>query len=144
MGAPDIVNRRVVFDTTVVVSALLFSNGQLAWLRQHWQEGGCLPLLSREAALELTRVLGYPKFRLTAEDRRELLAEYLPYCEVIEATAKCALDCCDAKDQPFLDLAESGKAEFLITGDQDLLALAGQTRFLPVPPAGYLRVVSSE
>jgi predicted nucleic acid-binding protein len=38
--------------------------------------------------------------------------------------------CRDASDQPFLDLAQSGKAELLISGDRDLLALTGRTRFL--------------
>ncbi len=48
---------RVVFDTTTVVSALLFANGRLAWLRRHWREGECVPLLSAATAAELTRVL---------------------------------------------------------------------------------------
>ena len=34
---------RVVFDTNTVVSALLFASGDLAWLRQHWREGGLHP-----------------------------------------------------------------------------------------------------
>lgn len=70
-------SRRVVFDTTTVVSALLFASGRLAWLREHWREEKCTPLLSRATAEELTRVLGYPKFRLSQDARRELLAEYL-------------------------------------------------------------------
>jgi len=74
--------RRVVFDTATVVSALLFEEGRLAWLRQHWQEGGCVPLISRTTAAELTRVLAYPKFQLTSDDRREILAGYLPYVSV--------------------------------------------------------------
>jgi putative PIN family toxin of toxin-antitoxin system len=35
-------------------------------------------LLSRTNAGELTRVLGYAKFRLSQDDRRELLGDYLP------------------------------------------------------------------
>lgn len=133
---------RVVFDTTTVVSALLFANGRLAWLREHWREGGCVPLISRATAAELMRVLGYPKFRLSADDRRELLAEYLPCCEVIEATERCGLLCRDGNDQLFLDLAQSGGADVLVSGDQDLLALAGQTKFLIESPEAYRRRVS--
>ena len=135
-------SRRVVFDTTTVVSALLFKNGRLAWLRQHWREAGCVPLISRATAAELTRVLHYPKFGLSLDDRRELLAEYLPYCEVIEPTEKCALVCRDANDQPFLDLAQSGRAYLLVSGDQDLLALAGQTTFIIEAPEAYRRRIS--
>jgi len=138
------VSRRVVFDTTTVVSALLFGNRRLAWLRQHWREKGCVPLISRATAAELTRVLSYPKFGLSPDDRRELLAEYLPHCEVIEATERCASVCRDANDQPFLDLAESGRADLLISGDQDLLSLAGQTTFLIETPEGYRCRISEE
>ena len=133
---------RVVFDTTTVISALLFANGRLAWLRQHWRESGGVPLISRATTAELTRVLGYPKFRLSQEDRRELLAEYLPYCEVIELTERCVLMCRDANDQPFLDLAQSGRADLLVSGDRDLLAMAGQTTFLIENPEDYRRRVS--
>jgi hypothetical protein len=45
--------------------------------------------------------------------------------------------CRDAKDQPFLDLAQSGKADLLITGDRDLLALTGKTRFAIVSAEAY-------
>lgn len=129
----------MVFDTTTVVSALLFANGRLAWLRNHWRDHGCLPLISRATTAELTRVLGYERFRLSLDDRRELLAEYLPCCELIEQTEKCSTVCRDAKDQPFLDLAQSGKADLLISGDQDLLTLVGQTTFLIESAEAYRR-----
>ena len=135
--------RRVVFDTNTVVSALLFANGRLAWLRQHWREGGCVPLISRATAAELTRVLGYPKFRLSPDDRLELLADYLPYCETIEPAQRCTSVCRDGNDQPLLDLAQSGKADLLVTGDQDLLALTGQTAFLIETPEIYRERISA-
>jgi putative PIN family toxin of toxin-antitoxin system len=137
-------SRRVVFDTGVVVSALVFGDGRLAWLRRHWREGGCVPLISRATASELTRVLAYPKFRLSAEERRELMADHLPYCEVVEVRKACKVVCRDAKDQMLLDLAQSGRADFLITGDDDLLALAGRTKFLIAPVAAYLRVAQQK
>ena len=104
-------SRRVVFDTTTVVSALLFTTGRLAWLRSHWAERGCVPLISRATAAELEQVLRYPKFRLSSAERHELLGEYLPWCEVVEVTSRCVSVCRDEKDQPFLDLAQGGKAE---------------------------------
>jgi putative PIN family toxin of toxin-antitoxin system len=136
--------RRVVFDTNVVLSALLFPAGRLAWLRAHWRQGGAVPLISPATARELTRVLGYPKFRLSAQYLMELLAMYLPYCESLDPTGKCPLECRDAKDQPLLDLAQSGRADFLVTGDADLLALAGQTAFLIETPEEYRRRVAGE
>jgi putative PIN family toxin of toxin-antitoxin system len=136
--------RRVVFDTTTVLSALLFENGRLAWLRGHWRQAGCVPLLSRGTAAELTRVLAYPKFKLSAEDRLELLGDYLPFCEVVEPWENCAQIFRDAQDQPFLDLAHCGRAEVLVSGDHDLLALTGLTAFAIESPEFYRsRVVKS-
>ena len=97
-----------------------------------------MPLLSRASATELVRVLGYPKFRLSPDDREELLAEYLPHCEVVRASGKCPVLCRDRNDQMFLDLAQSGKAESLVSGDNDLLVLAQKTKFLIESPAEYL------
>jgi predicted nucleic acid-binding protein len=54
---------------------------------------------------------------------------------------RCQQVCRDANDQPFLDLAQSGNADLLVSGDQDLLALSGQTEFLIETPEGYRRLV---
>jgi len=139
------VRSRVVFDTATVVPALVFADGRLAWLRSHWSGGDCVPLISSLTAAELTRVLAYSKFQLSIDDRRELLADYLPFCEVIPATRRCKILCRDAKDQPFLDLAESGKAECLVSGDRDLLVLAGKAPFVIETPEAYrVRLLDSE
>ena len=136
---------RVVFDTATVVPALVFADGRLAWLRSHWSGGDCVPLISSLTAAELTRVLAYSKFQLSIDDRRELLADYLLFCEVIPATRRCKILCRDAKDQPFLDLAESGKAECLVSGDRDLLVLAGKAPFVIETPEAYrVRLLDSE
>jgi putative PIN family toxin of toxin-antitoxin system len=135
------VSRRVVFDTTTVVSALMFTTGRLAWLRNHWAERACIPLISRATAAELELVLRYPKVRLSSDERHELLGTYLPCCEVVEITNLCASVCRDEKDQPFLDLAQSGLAEVLVSGDRDLLALDGKTDFLIENPEAYRRRV---
>jgi putative PIN family toxin of toxin-antitoxin system len=127
----------VVFDTNVVVSALVFPAGRLAWLRAQWREGRALPLISSVTARELMRVLGYSKFRLSEQFQMEALALYLPYCESLDQVDRCPIVCRDAKDQPLLDLAQSGKADLLVTGDEVLLVLAGQTEFLIEGPEAY-------
>ena len=128
---------RVVFDTGTVVSALLFAHGQLAWLRAHWASGACTPLLSAAMAAELTRVLAYPKFKLSADEQHELLGDYLPYAEVVARLRRCPILCRDPADQPFLDLAHGGGATVLVSGDADLLSLAGLVAFDIESPAAY-------
>jgi putative PIN family toxin of toxin-antitoxin system len=119
---------RVVIDTNLVLSALVFAQGRLTPLRHAWQGARCQPLVSSATAAELLRVLTYPKFKLSAADQQELVADYLPYCTTVRMPAKppATPACRDLFDVPFLQLAVAGKADYLVTGDQDLLSLAGQ------------------
>lgn len=122
---------RLVLDTNVLLSALVFQAGALAWLRTLWQSDTVRPLVSRETAAELIRVLAYPKFRLTDTDREELLADYLPWCETVFISSSPAIPACrDPLDRPFLELAVFAQVDALVTGDLDLLALA---EIFPVP-----------
>lgn len=116
---------RVVLDTNLVLSALLFASGRLASLRHAWQQAQIVPLVSAATAAELIRVLRYPKFKLSTVEQQELLADYLPYCMTVRMPTKLPRVpvCRDPFDLPFLQLAVVGKAEFLVTGDQDLLVL---------------------
>jgi uncharacterized protein len=129
--------RRAVFDTNVVLSALMFPSGRLAWLRRHWRDGSIMPIVSQATSLELMRVLGYSRLKLSEPYRLELLGLYLPHCTQSDPTEKCPIACRDAKDRAFLDLAQSGKADLLVTGDQDLLVLAGQTQFIIEDPERF-------
>jgi putative PIN family toxin of toxin-antitoxin system len=93
---------------------------------------------------ELSRVLAYPKFRLPPEKCQKLLGEYFHYCEFIGEPEGCPVECRDPSDQPFLDLAHSGRAQVLVSSDRDLLTLAGRTRFLIETPEAYrLRVLDA-
>ena len=47
-------------------------------------------------------------------------------------------DCRDPKDNKFLELALSGKADFIITGDDDLLNLHPWRGIAILSPADYL------
>lgn len=127
---PDRISKRtprVVLDTSVVLSALVFGGSQFNTLRSAWQNARCLPLVCSFTASELIRVLAYPKFRLSADSQHELLADYLPHCAVVElpGTLPQGIKCRDENDLPFLHLAQVGKADFLVSGDADLLSLAG-------------------
>ena len=119
---------RAVLDTSVLVSALVFHAGALSWLREAWRSGRILPLASRATAAELIRVLAYPKFALTASEQRDLLDDYLPFCEsvTVPSPPPAVPECRDPFDRPFLELALAGRSEALVTGDADLLALAEQ------------------
>lgn len=128
-GAPP----RVVLDTNVVLSALVFGGGVAGVLRQAWQQGVFTPLVSTDTVRALLRVLAYPRFRLSESDQESLLADYLPHAEVVRVPQPPPLvpDCRDPADLPFLQLAMAGRARWLVSGDGDLLSLADAFRSRP-------------
>ncbi|HWZ72920.1 MAG TPA: putative toxin-antitoxin system toxin component, PIN family [Casimicrobiaceae bacterium] len=134
---------RVVLDTNVVMSSLVFAHGRLAAVRNAWHQGACSPLVSRVTAAELVRTLAYPKFRLGPAEQRELLADYLPYCTTVRMPAKAPKTpvCRDPADIPFLQLALAGKAEYLVTGDRDLVMLANRFTCAIIRPEAWLQTL---
>ena len=137
--------RRVVLDTNTVLSALLFARGRLVPLRTAWRSRVLTPLLCAQTVTELLRVLAYPKFKLTLEEREELLADYLPFGKVVAPWRKRpAIPVCrDKHDRIFLELASIGAAEWLVTGDRDLLSLSGKVKFRIIAPAAAIELLTS-
>ncbi|HEX7326980.1 MAG TPA: putative toxin-antitoxin system toxin component, PIN family [Casimicrobiaceae bacterium] len=125
---------RVVLDTSVVVSALLFGGRPVGRVRTGWQSNRFVPLASTFTVEELVRVLTYPKFHLSAAEQEELLADLLPWVEVVRIPdpPPSVPACRDPFDLPFLYLAVAGRARAIVSGDHDLLALDGTRRLCPI------------
>jgi len=136
---------RVVLDTNVVLSALIFPTGHIARLRYAWHENRIEPLVSSVTAGELARALTYARFKLNAEEQQELLADYISYCTVVEMPSRApAVPLCrDPCDVPFLQLAVAGKADFLVSGDKDIRTLASGFRCPIVSPSEFLSRLKS-
>ena len=119
---------RVVLDTNCLVSALIFSRGKFAWLRQAWQGQRFVALASRDTVNELLRVLAYPKFKLTLDEQETFLAEFLPYVETvrIKTRPQGLPEIRDADDVIFLVLAAVAQADALVSDDGDILAVKTQ------------------
>ena len=129
---------RIVLDTNILLSALLFHAGSLSWFRSAWQSEVICPLASHDTIAELIRVLNYPKFRLTDDEREDLLSDYLPWCETVTVPTQIVIpDCRDPFDRQFLKLALTARADALVTGDQDLLVLADEFSISILTPAAF-------
>jgi putative PIN family toxin of toxin-antitoxin system len=129
---------KVVVDTNVFVSALLFGGkpGKLILL---WQRGTIRPLASKEIIDEYLRVLTYPKFKLTEEDVNFLLYhETLLYFEIIDVHPGPRIIRKDPEDDKFIRCALAGKAKWIISGDQHLLALKTYQKIKILSPADFL------
>ena len=91
------------------------------------------------------RVLAYPKFKLDAAQQHELLADYLPWTEVVAMMEPPPVTpaCRDPHDVPFLELARAANANVLITGDADLFCLAPLAKLQLLTPAGAIKLLST-
>lgn len=124
MGAKPAALMRVVLDTKAVISALLFS-GTASRLVVLWQARCLTVLVSRKILQEYLRVLAYPKFKLSDQEIRRLIEEeLLPFVETVRVRRPLAVVRRDPEDNRFLECAVTGRAKYLVTGDQDLRELA--------------------
>ena len=130
----------VVLDTNTVLSALLFKQSTLSQLRTLWQSGKIIPIGSKATISELIRVLAYPKFKLSDIDQQSFLDEYLPYIKTFTKVEKIVDTsiCKYINDVMFLELALAGKADYLITGDNDLLEVQQIFKFKIITPIEFI------
>jgi len=114
---------RLVFDTNVLISAILAPNSLPANILT-WGEKNGVILYSDATLIELLSVFQRPKFAkyIESEDINSLSLRVRRswYCVPILKRIKL---CRDPKDDKFLELALNGEASYLITGDTDLLVL---------------------
>jgi uncharacterized protein len=117
-------NINIVIDVNVIISALLFPNSKPNQALQKAQDLGDI-LMSPEVWTELEEVIARPKFNryLDLEDRQKFLLDLYDTITPIVEFNERIFDCRDPKDNKYLELAVSGNADYLITGDEDLLVL---------------------
>jgi putative PIN family toxin of toxin-antitoxin system len=128
---------RVVVDTSVLVSGILFPQSLPAQALHKAQQ---LAVLASEATkLELIRVLERRRFDRYVEltVRRALAAEYVGACVHVDIPSAIRA-CRDPRDDKFLEVAVHGRADILITGDADLLALHPFQGIAILSPASFL------
>jgi uncharacterized protein len=113
---------RIIIDTNLWISFLLTKD--LKKLDHKILSGSIKLLFSLESIEEFLTVVDRPKLKkyFTLSDVEKLIELFDIYGEVIEVKSKVNL-CRDTKDNFLLALAKASKADFLITGDLDLLVL---------------------
>ena len=129
---------RFVFDTNAIVSAMLLSKSKPRRAFDKAKQYGTL-LVSDEVIEELNDVLRRDDFEkyVTEALRVEFLAALLRDAELVEITEHIK-ECRDPRDDKFLSLAVSGKADCIVSGDKDLLVLDPFRKIPIIPPARFL------
>jgi len=119
---------RLVLDTNILVSRLLAPRGSAARAADKALAAGVL-LASEDTLTELADILARPKFDryVSREERRQFLTLLGGAVRVV-ATRHRIQACRDPNDDMMLHVALNGEAQWLITGDQDLLTLADSFR----------------
>jgi hypothetical protein len=115
---------RTIVDTNILLSALLSPHGAPARILAAWERRLFALIACEELVSELRDVAKRPFFRArlragVAEVLAISIQDLSSYCEDLPSGPAAP----DPKDSYLLALAEAGQAEFLVTGDKELLAL---------------------
>jgi uncharacterized protein len=135
---PDL---RVVFDTNVVVSAMLLPLSVSRRALDRALRRGRI-LISATTMTELDEVIRRPKFDryLSEEERVEFSTAIVNEADLVDIV-ETVTDCRDPRDNKFLELAVSGRATHIVTGDLDLLVLHPFRGIVVVSPSEFLTLV---
>lgn len=129
---------QVVLDTNLLVSAALLEKSVPRQALELALRSGEV-LSSSQTLTELKEVLARKKFDryVTQEIRLRFLVNFLNLTRPIEITETITA-CRDPKDNKFLELAVSGNAAYLVTGDTDLLVLHPFSETSVLTPADFI------
>ena len=113
---------RIILDTNLWISFLI--SNKYDRLDSLLFEEKCTLLFSQELLNEFLTVAKRPKLReyISSDETEDLLETIDEVAEFVNVTSKVEL-CRDPKDNFLLALAKDGKADYLLTGDKDLLVL---------------------
>lgn len=133
---------RLILDTNILLSALLSPLGAPAKLLDAWERkvftlGACEALIA-----ELRDVAGQPFFRARLRaSAAELLAagvrDFSLFCRDLPSGPIAP----DPRDSYLLALSEAGQAEFLVTGDTELLSLKHHKSTRIITPAAMIELL---
>lgn len=127
---------RVVLDTNVLVSGLAYPASIPGRIIALWHQGGLDVVLSRYILDETARVL--PRLRrikLGSGEIRDLVDNLVFLADIVEPDAAKESAQRDAADQQVLATLRASQADYLLTGDKHLLALA--EKYHVITPAEF-------
>jgi uncharacterized protein len=124
---------RIIIDTNLWISFLITKD--FAKLDEILFSRHGILIFSQELLDEFLEVVRRPKFRrfFSGTEIVELLETIDEYANFVKVQTKIDI-CRDSKDNFLLSLSVDGNADFLLTGDKDLLELAkfGETRIITI------------
>lgn len=138
---------RVVVDTNILISAIIKPTGSVGRVLLLLRDGRYTILYAQSLLAELVDVLNRPrirhKYRLSNEDIETALALILLRGEAVHPQRQITI-CRDPRDDKFLEVAVAGKANVIVSGDEDLLGLNPFEGIPIVSPRDFLDLLDAE
>jgi predicted nucleic acid-binding protein len=122
---------RIVLDTSVVVSALVFGGPMATRLRRAWRKGFCRPMVCSSTLQDLIHQLGHDRLGFSVSEQQQMLGEYLPYVLKVrpQVAAPALADTAEPAGLLFVQLALAGRAHLLVSSDPALLTMGDRLPF---------------
>ena len=139
---------RIVLDTNVIVSGTILTTGVPAEILEAWRERRFDLIMSPTVLTEVDRVLRLPKiarrYSLDLQSVQSLLDLLVARAITVSEKGLVSPELRDPKDNPILACAVEGGADYIVTGDRDLLVLE---RFQGIPivsPAAFAALLDAD
>lgn len=135
---------RAVLDTNLLVSYLLTNGETTSQIIAHWEAGNFLFIQSPPILAELVGVLNRPKLQPYLKSDPQVLIDLIePDAEFVNGELAFPGACRDPKDDKFIACAGEGNADYIVTGDKDLLDLGTYERVQIVTVREFLILLES-
>jgi putative PIN family toxin of toxin-antitoxin system len=135
---------KAVLNTNVVISATIIRGGNEDRVLRAWRRGGFDVVLSPAILEEMARALSYERLRrarwMTEAESLALLQALGEECVLVSGRSVVRVSR-DPDDDKFLAAALEAEAEYVVTGDKDLLAVGTHRGVRVMSPAAFLRVL---
>ena len=135
---------RVVVDTNVFISSLLSTRGATYQLMEMWKNGRFHLITSPYLVNELTRVLTYPRIakrlRVTGAETATIIQYLLANAEMMPGTLQLPGVTRDPKDDAVVACAQEGNADYIVSGDDDLLVLEEFQGIQMIRPTDFIEL----
>ncbi len=130
---------RLVIDTNLWISFII--SKKLMWLDTLLYENKARILFSKELIEEINETIKKPKLKKYFKGNaiEEMLIAFDTYIDLIEVTSKINI-CRDPNDNFLLALSKDGKANYLITGDKDLLEIQQYEKTTILKMSDFIKV----
>ena len=139
---------RMVLDTNVLVSGLIGDRSPPRQLVDDWLDSRYTLITSLYQVQELSHVLTYPRIAsrldLHQTELEMILAALLSQAEVVAGELQLPGITRDPKDDAIVACAREGRADYIVSGDRDLLDLSTHEGIRIVTPREFVELLASE